>query len=53
MIWVGFRHIKGVHNNVHNNVLVHVECYCLGLSDTAGCLAVVSYANVVDIICWG
>ena len=46
MIWVGFRHIKGV--IFHNNVLVHVECYYLGLSDTTGCLAVVSCANVVE-----
>ena len=46
MIWVGFRHIKAV--IFHNNVSVHVECYYLGLSDTTGCLAVVSCANVVE-----
>ena len=51
MIWVGFRHIKGV--NVHNNALVHVECYYLGLSDTTGCLAVVSYADVVENVAYG
>ena len=44
--WDGFRHIKGV--IYHNNVLVHVEGCYLGLPDTTGCLAVVSYANVVE-----
>ena len=46
MIRVGFRHTEGV--IFHNDVLVQVECCYPGLSDTTGCLAVVSHANVVE-----
>ena len=43
VIWVGFRHTKGV--IFHNNVSVHVKCYYREISDMTECLAVIPYAS--------